>query len=113
MNVQRLVAMANDISNFFGSDPDLLRGWFASDAFFNWSKVNDPHLDQLLTDGFLTADPAQRAAIYAEAQKRINDQALIIPLRDYVNLNMASAKVTGLRYNAQGWWPWLVDVKIE
>jgi formate dehydrogenase subunit delta len=22
MNVQRLVAMANDISNFFGSDPD-------------------------------------------------------------------------------------------
>jgi len=99
--------------NFFGSDPDLLRAWFASDVFFNWSKVNDPDLDQLLADGFLTTDPTQRAAIYAEAQRRINDQALLIPLRDYVNLNMASAKVTGLRFNAQGWWPWLVEVKIE
>jgi len=75
--------------------------------------VNDPDLDQLLADGFLTTDPTQRAAIYAEAQRRINDQALLIPLRDYVNLNMASAKVTGLRFNAQGWWPWLVEVKIE
>ena len=99
--------------NFFGSDPDLLRAWFITTGFSNWSKVNDPALDGLLTDGFLTGDPSQRAKIYAEAQKRINDQVLIIPLRDYVNLNMASVKVSGLRFNAQGWWPWLVDIKIE
>jgi peptide/nickel transport system substrate-binding protein len=99
--------------NFFGSDPDLLRAWFASTGFSNWSKVNDAELDTLLTNGFLTTDPAKRASIYAEVQKRINTQALIIPLRDYVNLNLASAKVTGLRYNAQGWFPWLVDVELK
>ena len=91
--------------NFFGSDPDLLRAWFTSGGFYNWSKVNDPDLDTLLTNGFLTTDPAARAKIYAEVQKRIDDEILVIPLRDYVNLNVASAKVTGLRYNAQGWWP--------
>jgi peptide/nickel transport system substrate-binding protein len=99
--------------NFFGSDPDLLRAWFASTGFSNWSKVNDAELDTLLTNGFLTTDPAKRASIYADVQQRINDQALIIPLRDYVNLNLASAKVTGLRYNAQGWFPWLVDVELK
>jgi peptide/nickel transport system substrate-binding protein len=99
--------------NFFGSDPDLLRAWFASKGFLNWSKVNDAELDTLLTNGFLTNEPAKRASIYADVQKRINDQALIIPLRDYVNLNLASAKVTGLHYNAQGWFPWLVDVAVE
>ncbi len=99
--------------NFFGSDPDLLRAWFTSTGFNNWSKVNDPALDQRLTDGFLTTDPARRAALYADAQKIIHEQSLLIPLRDYVNLNMASSKVTGLRFNAQGWWPWLGEVRVE
>jgi len=98
--------------NFFGSDPDLLRAWFSSTGFSNWSKVHNPDLDQSLTEGFLATDAAQRLKSYADAQAIINEQTLIIPLRDYVNLNLASAKVSGLRYNAQGWWPWLVDVKI-
>jgi hypothetical protein len=41
------------------------------------------------------------------------DQALIIPIRDYTNLNAASSSVTGLRYDAQGWFPWLYDVQIK
>jgi peptide/nickel transport system substrate-binding protein len=98
--------------NLSGSDPDLLRLWFTSKGFYNWSKVSDPDLDALLNDGYRTVDVAARAKIYADAQKRIDDQTLLIPLRDYVNLNMASAKVTGLRYNAQGWFPWLVDVAL-
>ncbi len=75
--------------------------------------MNDPALDQALTDGFLTTDPTRRAALYADAQKIIHKQSLLIPLRDYVNLNMASSKVTGLRFNAQGWWPWLGEVRVE
>ena len=98
--------------DFAGSDPDLLRLWFTSKGFYNWSKVNDPDLDALLNQGFLTVDAAALTKLYAEAQKRIDDQTLVIPVRDYMNLNMASAKVTGLRYNAQGWFPWLVDVAL-
>lgn len=99
--------------DFAGSDPDLLRLWFTSQGFYNWSKVNDPDLDALLNQGSLTVDADARARVYAEAQKRVNDQTLVIPVRDYVNLNMASAKVAGLRYNAQGWFPWLVDVALS
>ena len=39
--------------------------------------------------------------------------ALIVPIRDYVNLNVASSSVKGLRYDARGWFPILVDVEID
>jgi ABC-type transport system substrate-binding protein len=58
-------------------------------------------------------DEGERAQIYAQAQQLIMDQALIVPIRDYVNLNVASTRVTGLRFDAQGWFPWLYDVQVE
>ena len=39
--------------------------------------------------------------LYANVQQRIMDEALIIPIRDYVNLNGASSSVKGLRYGLQ------------
>lgn len=98
--------------NLAGSDPDLLRGFFRSDANFNWAKVNDPQLDTLLDEGARVREPDERREIYAEIQTRIMDQALIIPIRDYVNLNGMSATVQGLRYNPQGWFPWLYEVSL-
>ena len=96
--------------NLAGSDPDLLRGFFRSDANFNWAKVNDPQLDTLLDEGARAREPGERRAIYADIQTRIMDQALIIPIRDYANLNGTSAAVQGLTYNPQGWFPWLYEV---
>lgn len=96
--------------NLAGSDPDLLRGFFHSEANFNWAKVNDPQLDALLEEGARLRDPAERRAIYADIQEKIMEQALIIPIRDYVNLNGVSAQVQDLRYDVQGWFPWLYDV---
>jgi peptide/nickel transport system substrate-binding protein len=97
-------------------DPHILRSMFHSsniDGGFNWSKVQNDELDSLLDTGMRTMDRAQRAAIYAEAQERIMQQALIVPIRDYVNLNGASADVQNLQFDAQGWFPWLYDVEIE
>jgi peptide/nickel transport system substrate-binding protein len=96
--------------NLAGSDPDLLHGFFRSDANFNWAKINDPQLDALLDEGARVRQPDERREIYAEIQTRIMDQALIVPIRDYVNLNGMSAAVQGLRYDAQGWFPWLYEV---
>ncbi len=96
--------------NLAGSDPDLLRGFFRSDANFNWAKVNDPQLDTLLDEGARAREPGERRAIYADIQTKIMDQALIIPIRDYANLNGTSAAVQGLTYNPQGWFPWLYEV---
>lgn len=95
------------------SDPDILRTFFHSEGGFNWAKVQDPRLDELLEEGARTLDPGKRKALYAEAQQIIMAEALIIPIRDYVNLNAASARVKGLRYDLRGWFPWLYDVYIK
>jgi peptide/nickel transport system substrate-binding protein len=98
------------------SDPHILRSAFHSanaEGGFNWSKVQDAELDDLLDQGMQALVDQERARIYAEIQQRIMSQALIIPIRDYVNLNGASATVTGLQYDAQGWFPWLYDVQVK
>jgi ABC-type transport system substrate-binding protein len=60
-----------------------------------------------------TVDERARAQVYAECQQRIMAEALIVPIREWVNLNVTWARVKGLRYDAQGWFPWLYDVKVE
>ena len=60
-----------------------------------------------------TVDEEARASIYAEIQQRIMTEAIIVPIRDWVNLNAASSRIKGIRYDAQGWFPWLYDVQVE
>lgn len=94
------------------SDPDILRKFFHSEATFNWAKVEDPKLDSWLEEGARVLDWQHRYELYSRVQQRVMDQALVIPIRDYVNLNGVSSKVQGLRYDAQGWFPWLIDVTL-
>ncbi len=96
-----------------GTDPDLLRSFFHSGAAFNWSKASDPELDAWLEQASRLTDWDGRSALYAQAQRRIMEEALILPIRDYVNLNVASARVEGLRYDTRGWFPWLVDISLK
>jgi peptide/nickel transport system substrate-binding protein len=98
------------------SDPHILRSSYHSsnaDFGFNWSKVRDAELDALLDAGMRVTDRQARAQVYAEIQQRIMNGVYVLPIRDYVNLNVASARVNGLRYDAQGWFPWLYDVTVE
>jgi len=101
---------------FSSSDPSVLALTYLSsnaDGGFNWSKIHDAELDRLLKAGVQTLDPAQRADLYAQAQARIMDLALVLPIRDYVNLNAAKATVQGLQYDLRGWFPWLHDVYLQ
>jgi peptide/nickel transport system substrate-binding protein len=101
---------------FSGSDPSVLDTSYLSsnaDGGFNWSKVRDADLDRLLEEALRSRDPAERLDLYAQAQARIMDLALVLPIRDYVNLNAARAAVHGLQYDRQGWFPWLHDVYLE
>ena len=99
--------------NLSGSDPDILRKFFHSQATFNWAKANDPELDAWLEEAARLSDREQRSTLYASIQRHVMDQALIIPIRDYVNLNGVSNRVQGLRFDALGWFPWLIDVTLE
>jgi peptide/nickel transport system substrate-binding protein len=98
--------------NYAGSDPDLLYTYYHSGVPFNWSRASDAALDDLLDRARQETAPDGRAALYAQAQQRVLDLALLIPIRDPVNLNAASARVHGLRFDAQGWFPILHDVSL-
>ncbi len=47
---------------------------------FNWSRYADPALDKLLDQGDVTLDNEKRKQIYADAQKLIMQQGLMIPI---------------------------------
>jgi len=99
--------------SFSGSDPDLLRTYYHTGEPFNWSKISDAPLDNLLDEARTKSDPAQRIELYNQAQQRIMELALLVPIRDLVNLNAASARVKGLRFDAHGWFPLLHDVYLK
>ncbi|MGB9775462.1 MAG: ABC transporter substrate-binding protein [Anaerolineae bacterium] len=96
--------------NLSGSDPDILRRFFHSQGGFNWSKVNDPEMDGWLEEAARLSDRDRRAELYGQVQTRVMENALVIPIRDYVNLNGVNNRVQGLRFDARGWFPWLIDV---
>lgn len=101
---------------FSGSDPSLLGTTYLSsnaEGGFNWSKVRDLEIDRWLAEGLRQLDPTARLASYRETQIRIMDMSLVLPIRDYVNLTAARASVRGLRYDRQGWFPWLYDAYLE
>lgn len=98
--------------NFFGTDADLLRSFYASDGFYNWTGFSDSEIDQLLIEAARTTlDPEYRVDLYNQIIQAIADNALILPIRDYVNLVVAHQSVEGLNFSAQGWFPNLIDVQ--
>ena len=99
--------------NYSGSDPDLLWSYYHSGVPFNWSQVSDSRLDEVLDRARSLPQPDQRFRAYADAQQRIMELTLLVPIRDPVNLNAASARVHGLRFDAHGWFPLLHDVYFE
>ena len=99
--------------NLSGTDPAQLNSFFSSGGGFNWSKIHDPELDEWLNEAAAIGEWSGRLELYSKAQTRIMEEALLLPIRDYVNLNAASARVKGLRFDARGWFPLLVDVQLE
>lgn len=100
---------------FSSSDPSVLNTAFLSsnaDGGFNWSKVRDPELDRLLLEATSEMDVQRRAEIYGQIQVMIMSEALLLPIRDYVNINAALSSVQGLQYDRRGWFPWLHDVHL-
>ena len=100
--------------NSFGTDPDLLRPFYGSEGFFNWSGYRDPDLDALLEAASASfASPVRRERLYQEFAEQVRDQWLILPVREYVNLVGSSQKVEGLRFSPQGWFPYLNDLELQ
>jgi peptide/nickel transport system substrate-binding protein len=97
--------------NSFGLDPVFLDDFYRSDGANNWTGFANTELDSLLDDARQQNDPDLRRALYARAQRIVMDEALILPIRDQVNLNASSAALTGLQFDAYGWFPLLHNVR--
>lgn len=99
--------------NFFGTDPDLLRSFFSSNGLYNWTGFADPEQDQLLLQAAQTSlDPEERLRLYQQFVSDVQEEALLLPIRFYVNLVVANKRVEGLHFSAQGWYPILIDLRI-
>jgi len=85
--------------------PDVLRILYHSDSivpapsgyFANLAQVNDPAVDELLTEAARTADADTRTSLYAEVQNRILDGFYILPLYDQQNHYLVRSDVVGMR----------------
>jgi peptide/nickel transport system substrate-binding protein len=100
--------------NLFGTDPDLLRPFYTTGGSYNWANVQSPELDQLLLAGSQsTLGTEGRASLYAQAGDVILGQALLLPVRDYVNLVVSHPRVLDLRFSAQGWFPLLIELRLD
>jgi peptide/nickel transport system substrate-binding protein len=100
--------------NLFGRDPDLLRPFFSSQGLYNWTGVADVEADRLLEEAAEEfRDEAARSDQYERLAEWIRSEALILPVRDYVNLVVAANRVSGLRFSSQGWFPFLIDLSLH
>jgi peptide/nickel transport system substrate-binding protein len=61
--------------NYPGQDPDTLYVWFYGGSVVNFNHVDDPVINQNLTEGRSSTDPAQRAKFYEAFNKRMSSQA--------------------------------------
>jgi peptide/nickel transport system substrate-binding protein len=99
--------------NLFGTDPDLLRSFFSSNGLYNWTGFTDPEQDQLLLQAAQTShDTEERLRLYQQFVSDVQEEALLLPIRFYVNLVVANKRVKGLHFSAQGWYPILIDLRI-
>lgn len=96
--------------HFSGLDPIVLNAFYLSDSSQNWTRNVDAELDDMLVSAVSAVQDNERADLYGQVQSRILDDALLIPIRNQVNINGYVPTVSGLHYDAQGWFPYLTDL---
>jgi peptide/nickel transport system substrate-binding protein len=97
--------------NSFGLDPAFINSYYVTNGVRNWTRYSNPQLDTLLSQAITQLDPEVRRALYYQVQQGIMDEALILPIRDYVNLNAARATIQNLHFDAYGWFPLLANAQ--
>ncbi len=99
--------------NDFGVDASVLDRFYNSAVVPSWTQFKNADLDTWLSQADATLDPAQRTVLYSKVEQLIMQQALVLPIRDYVNLNGASSAIGGLAYDAYGWFPLLANLTYD
>lgn len=98
-------AVASKDFDFLGAgltrtDPDVLRVMFSTDSAARWAVVGDPELETLLATQAETADPAARGGLLDDAQKRIIDDAFLVPLLEVAQVHASQQGVSGVEFDS-------------
>lgn len=96
----------------YGLEPTYLMERFLSTSELNWTGYSDPNLDTALTNAITSQDADDRSFQYGTAQAIIMQQALILPIRDTVNLNAHRSTIRGLMFDPYGWFPLMVNASV-
>ena len=107
-NAYHLVAF-----NDFGLDASVMNTFYTTGAPNNFARFANGDLDGWLMRALESSMLDERQQYYSAAQGLIMDQALLVPIRDYVNLNGVSARVQNLRFDAYGWFPLLWNATLD
>jgi peptide/nickel transport system substrate-binding protein len=99
--------------NQAGTDPDMLRQFFRSDGAYNLSGMKNAEVDSLLDEAVRSGNDSERLNVYRSIQEIIARECAVLPIRDYVNVNVAGSRVKGLHFSPQGWFPVLIDVSLD
>lgn len=97
----------------FGIDPSIINPYFLSDSDLNWSGFSSDELDSLLIQATRESNPETRGQLYGQIQATILQNALIVPIRDYVNLNAHSTRIENLVFDPYGWFPLLQNARLS
>ena len=97
------------------TEPNVLRVFLHSSsvppAGANRGRVNDSEVDRLLDEGESTLDIATRKTIYAALEKRVRDQALLIPLWHEDQIAVVSDRARAFMPSAEGRWLGLAELR--
>jgi peptide/nickel transport system substrate-binding protein len=96
-----------------GVDPSVLDTVYRSDGPFNWTHYQSGDMDHWLAQGEAASDLETRQNMYLAVQNHVMEQALILPIRDYVNLNGATVNIGNLSFDAYGWFPLLANLTLN
>jgi len=99
--------------NDFGVDASILDRFYNSAALPSWSQYTNSDLDTWLSQADATLDSSGRTALYSKVEVLIMQQALILPIEDYVTLNGASSRIGDLSFDAYGWFPLLANLSYD
>lgn len=97
----------------FGIDPYFIGDYFTTDGARNWGNYEFEELTMQLRTGQQARDFTTRATAYLEAQTFIMDEALILPIRNYTQLNVVRVRLRNVAYDAYGWHPLLFNISID
>ncbi len=96
----------------FGVDPSLLNAFFTSQGSRNWTGFASADLDQVLIEATRQLDSGIRSQLYTQAQQIIMENALILPVREYVNLNGVSNQLENVQFDSFGWFPLMYNARL-